>query len=99
VLIYDNTSDSKSLFQLFSKLARRHPSIHFLRLPSQYAEDMSKTALPAILAYRRGTLIANLVHFVDELVPGQPINISSVEGVLSREGVFQHDDPQSDDSS
>jgi hypothetical protein len=45
---------------------------------------MSKTALPAILAYRRGTLIANLVHFVDEIVSGQPINISSVEGVLSR---------------
>jgi hypothetical protein len=72
------------LFQLFSKLARRHPSVHFLRLASQYAEDMSKTALPAILAYRRGALIANLVHFVDELVPGQSINVSSVEGVLSR---------------
>ena len=72
------------LFQVFSKLARRHPTIHFLRLPSQYAEDMSSTALPAVLAYRRGGLIANLVHFVDELAPGIDINVSSVESVLSK---------------
>lgn len=72
------------LFQLFSKLARRHPTTHFLRLPSQYAEDMPSTALPAVLAYRRGELIANLVHFVDELAPGIAVTVSSVESVLSK---------------
>jgi hypothetical protein len=72
---------------------------------------MAQSALPAILAYRRGGLIANLVHFVDELPPGQSLNITSVEGVLTkycppynpishpREGVFPQDDPHSDDSA
>jgi hypothetical protein len=69
---------------VFSRIARRFPTTHFLRLPAQYAEDMSSTALPAVLAYRRGALIANLVHFVDEIAPGQSINVSSVETVLSK---------------
>jgi len=99
VLIYDNSSDSKSLFQLFSGLARRHPTIHFLRLPAQEAEDMSSASLPAILAYRRGELIANLVSFVDELPSGQLVNVSTVEAVLTKEGVFQQNDRESDDSS
>jgi len=45
---------------------------------------MASSALPAILAYRRGDLIANLVHFVDEIAPGQPLSITSVETVLSK---------------
>jgi hypothetical protein len=71
------------LFQVFSRLARRHPTTHFLRLPSHFAEDMPSTALPAVLAYRRGALISNLVHFVDELEPGMAITVSSVETLLS----------------
>lgn len=74
------------MFQIFSKLARRHPTTHFLRLPAHYAEDLAETALPAILAYRRGELISNLVHFVDEIAPGQPVVVPSVESVLGRHG-------------
>jgi hypothetical protein len=48
---------------------------------------MPATALPAILAYKRGELIANLVHFVDELPPGVSLDMSSVEMVLSK---YQH---------
>jgi hypothetical protein len=69
---------------VFSRLARRHPTTHFLRLPSQYAEDMPSTALPAVLAYRRGQLIANLVHIVDELVPGASVNVNTIETILSK---------------
>ena len=69
---------------MFSRLARRHPTTHFLRLPSQYAEDMPSTALPAVLAYRRGQLIANLVHIVDELVPGASVNVNTIETILSK---------------
>jgi hypothetical protein len=58
--------------------------IHFLRLPSHFAEDMDSAALPAILAYKRGVLISNLVAFVDELAPGELLNIPAVETVLSR---------------
>jgi len=76
--------DSKSLFQIFSKLARRHPTVHFLRLSSQYAEELPSTSLPAILAYRRGELIANLVHFVDELLPGEKIDDTAVQDALVR---------------
>jgi len=53
-------------------------------MPAQYAEDMSSSALPAVLAYRRGQLIANLVSFPDELAPGQPININTVEAVMTK---------------
>ena len=83
-LINEQSPDSKMLFQVFSRLARRHATTHFLRLPSRYAEDMPSTALPAVLAYRRGVLIANLVHFVDELAPGTAITVSSVESILSK---------------
>jgi hypothetical protein len=80
-------------------------------LSSQYAEDIASSAIPAILAYRRGELIANLVHFVDELAPGTKLDESSVQAALtkylfaftgftnlSRAGIFQHDERQSDDS-
>jgi len=53
-------------------------------MPSQYAEDMPTTALPAVLAYKRGELIANLVHFVDELPPGVSLDIPSTETILSK---------------
>ena len=72
------------MFQVFSRLARRYPRIHFLRLASHYAEDMPSTALPAVLAYRRGDLIANLVHIVDEVVPGESVNVNSIEAILSK---------------
>lgn len=45
---------------------------------------MPATAFPVVLAYRRGGLIANLVHFVDELAPGTAITVSSVESILSK---------------
>lgn len=80
----EKSPDSKIMFQVFSRLARRYPTTHFLRLPSHYAEDMPSTALPAVLAYRQGGLIANLVHFVDELDPGLTINVPSVESILKR---------------
>ena len=96
---------------MFSRLARRHPTTHFLRLPSQYAEDMPSTALPAVLAYRQGQLITNLVHIVDELVPGASVNVNTIETILSkyfpfeikksnfiREGVLPLDEPESDES-
>ena len=70
------------MFQVFSKLARRYPTTHFLRLSSHYAEDMPSSAFPAVLAYRRGELISNLVHFVEELEPGSEITIPTVESFL-----------------
>ena len=72
---------------------------------------MPSTALPAVLAYRRGHLIANLVHIVDELVPGASVNVNTIETILSkypsplktqfnciREGVLPLDEPESDES-
>jgi Phosducin len=72
------------MFQVFSKLARQYPTTHFLRLSAQYAEDMPSSALPAVLAYRRGELISNLVHFAEELDPGSEITIPTVEAFLIR---------------
>lgn len=43
---------------------------------------MPSDAFPAVLAYRRGELISNLVHFVDELEPGSEITIPTVESFL-----------------
>lgn len=71
---------------------------------------MPSTALPAVLAYRQGALIGNLVHFVDELASGMAINVASVETILSkysplsnrsnlfRENILPLEDPESDES-
>jgi len=53
-------------------------------MSSQYAEDMAPTAIPAILAYRRGDLIANLVHFVDEIPPGKKVDEETVQQALRK---------------
>jgi hypothetical protein len=43
---------------------------------------MPSSALPAVLAYRRGELFSNLVHFAEELEPGSDITIPTVEAFL-----------------
>ena len=46
--------------------------------------EMSPAAVPAVLAYKAGDLIANLVSVVDELPPGRDLSTSSLELVLKR---------------
>lgn len=45
---------------------------------------MSPAAVPAILAYKAGDLIANLVSIIDEIPAGRDLSTSSLEFVLKR---------------
>ena len=45
---------------------------------------MNPVAIPAILAYKAGELIANLVSVVDEIPPGRNMSTSSLELVLKQ---------------
>ena len=45
---------------------------------------MNAAAVPAILAYKNGDLVANLVSVVDEIPPQMDLNASSLEAVFHR---------------
>ena len=45
---------------------------------------MDPIAIPAILAYKDGDLIANLVSLVDELPPATSLRKSSLEALLQK---------------
>ena len=66
-----------------STLARKHEFTRFVKLNYQDAE-MIPIAVPAILAYKAGDLIANLVSVVDEIPPGRNLSTSSLELVLKQ---------------
>ena len=44
--------------------------------------EMTPAAVPAILAYKTGDLIANLVSIIDEIPDGRDLSTSSLEFVL-----------------
>ncbi len=68
---------------MLGDLARKHEYTRFIQLSYQEAE-MDRVATPAILAYRAGDLIANLVSVVDELPADADLNVHSVEHLLQR---------------
>ena len=68
-----------------SYLAQKHDHTRFVKLPYQDAE-MAVEAVPAILAYRAGDIIANLVSVIDEIPAGQDMSASILESLLRRYG-------------
>lgn len=69
-----------------SNLARRYAYTRFVKLSYRDAE-MEPAGVPAILAYKAGNLIANLVSIVDEIPQGRDMSISSLEYVLKRSDI------------
>ena len=64
-----------------STIARKHEYTRFIKMNYRDAE-MTPAAVPAILAYRTGDLIANLVSVIDEIPDGRDLSTSSLEFVL-----------------
>ena len=64
-------------------IARKHEYTRFVKLSYQDAE-MSPAAVPALLAYKGGDLIANLVSIIDEIPEGRDLSTSSLEMVLQQ---------------
>jgi hypothetical protein len=64
-----------------ANLARKHEFTHFVKL-SYLEAEMDPVSIPAILAYKGGELIANLVNVVDEIPAGRDMSASSLESIL-----------------
>ena len=62
-------------------LAHKHEVVRFVKLPYHEAE-MDLAAVPAILAYRGGEMIANLVSIIDEIPIDRDLSATSLEIVL-----------------
>ncbi|KAJ3340018.1 Phosducin-like protein 2 [Gonapodya sp. JEL0774] len=70
------------------KLATKYPRVKFLRIISTDADpDFDDVALPAILGYRNGDLVANLVHIQDQMSTGS-FDICDVENILLRHNLL-----------
>ena len=62
-------------------LAQKYATTRFVKLHYDEAE-MDAASVPAILAYKEGELIANLVSIIDEIPVDKEVNSQSLEGVL-----------------
>jgi len=71
-----------------SNLARKHETTRFVKITADEAE-MDIVAVPAILAYQAGELIANLVSVVDEIPDGRELSSVSLELLLRQRSVLQ----------
>lgn len=82
VHLYDNTLDHcKQLDQILHGLAQKYCLAKFVRV-SALALEFDLVGSPAILAYKSGILMANLVRLDDEV--GPVYTVESVEDVLLR---------------
>lgn len=64
-----------------SVLATKHTTTRFVRLHYLEAE-MDAASIPAILAYKQGELMANLVAVVNEIPIDKGLTVGSLEGVM-----------------
>ncbi|MCJ1281576.1 hypothetical protein MMC26_000896 [Xylographa opegraphella] len=88
VLIYDPQSTISGMFEdAVVQIARKHEFTRFVKLSYMDAE-MDPISIPAILAYKAGELIANLVSIVDEMPIDATVNASNVEHVLQQHNVL-----------
>jgi hypothetical protein len=66
-----------------SSIARKHQFTRFVKMSYEDAE-MDPIAVPAILAYKSGELIANLVDLVDKIPDDRSLSAVSLEQVLRK---------------
>ena len=77
------SSLSEEVEEALSGLARRHQTVHFVKLHHEIAE-MNHLEPPALLAYRGGELISTLVELEEQVGRGTSITETSVESLLKR---------------
>src|SRR5436190_20389373 len=83
-----NTSQSQSLESsivedCLSEIARKHPTIRFVKLHHAIAE-MDVISPPAILAYRNGDVFATIVEIFAQIPSGLDCDSATLEGVLAQ---------------
>jgi len=83
-----NMSQSQSLESsivedCLSEIARKHPTIRFVKLHHAIAE-MDVIAAPAILAYRNGDVFATIVEIFAQIPSGHDCDSATLEGVLAQ---------------
>mmetsp|Transcript_39730 Transcript_39730/g.124082 ORF Transcript_39730/g.124082 Transcript_39730/m.124082 type:complete len:385 (-) Transcript_39730:46-1200(-) len=75
-------------------LARRHPTVKFLRMRADHCRQVTGTAfdaiaLPTLIIYKGGKTVNTVVRVQDEV--GEELGVDEVEWLLSLEGVFKGD--------
>jgi hypothetical protein len=73
--------ESSVVEDCLSEIARKHPTIRFVKLHHAIAE-MDVIAAPAILAYRNGDVFATIVEIFDQIPSGCECDSASLENVL-----------------
>ena len=66
-----------------AKLASRHEFTRFVKLSYEEAE-IDIAAVPALIAYKDGEIIANLVSLIDEIPSGRDLSAASLETFLQQ---------------
>lgn len=64
-----------------SVLATKHTTTRFIKLHYLEAE-MDAASIPAVLAYKQGELMANLVAVVNEIPSDKGLTVASLERVM-----------------
>ncbi|KAI8969180.1 thioredoxin-like protein [Mycotypha africana] len=81
----------KELDTILTDLSKKYRLAKFLRVSAQDL-DFDLVGSPAILAYKGGILVANLVRLVDQCSATSRFDIDSIEEVLLRNGALSEHD-------
>ncbi|MCJ1355943.1 MAG: hypothetical protein MMC33_005936 [Icmadophila ericetorum] len=88
VCIYDEESTVSGIVEdSLSALARKHETTRFIKLSYEEA-DLDVMTVPAVLAYRGGELIANLVSVIDQIPSDRDMSAASMELLLQQNKVL-----------
>ncbi|KAI1980943.1 hypothetical protein LOZ53_006555 [Ophidiomyces ophidiicola] len=87
VCIYDPQSSESSIVEdCLNTVARKHVTVHFVKLHHEIAE-MDHIEAPALLAYRNGDVFATIVDIFKQLPDGRDCSSSSLEALLMQNHV------------
>ncbi|PYH96325.1 thioredoxin-like protein [Aspergillus ellipticus CBS 707.79] len=82
VCVYDPESPTSSLIEdCLNTIARRQPTVHFIKLHHEIAE-MENIEAPALLAYRDGDVFATIVEIMGQIPKGRSCSSDSLEDLL-----------------
>ncbi|KAJ5893501.1 hypothetical protein N7495_005192 [Penicillium taxi] len=82
VYIFDPHSDQSAVVgECLNTIARRQPTVHFVRLHQEIAE-MDYIKAPALLAYREGDVFATIVDVIRNIPKGRVCSADSLEDLL-----------------
>ncbi|KAF7115752.1 hypothetical protein CNMCM5793_003255 [Aspergillus hiratsukae] len=82
VCVYDPESNVSSLVEdCLDTIARRQPTVHFVKLDHEIAE-MDNIDAPALLAYRAGEVFATIVEILKQIPKGRSCSADSLEDLL-----------------